>query len=188
MKEKFLATHDLKSRGWTTSMIQKLLPRHDKTRPNELDSRYGDVKLYRESRVLAAESTGAFAELIGKAVEAQERGSKAQQTREQKILSGIDQLVAGFGVEHLRDVLSREQVQALAREEPSRSLELLLWRHHEMDADVYDMDHNHLGKLSRAQRSALRSRLDQKLRELVREAYAWAFGHGGRPPGQGTVV
>ncbi|GEM49647.1 hypothetical protein [Deinococcus cellulosilyticus] len=172
-REPMLTTHDLKERGWTSSMIRKLLPEHDDSRENLLDRKYGEVKLYLESRVLDAESTAVFAELLEGAIGAQERGSKARQTRLQKIEAGIQQLVERFGPQHLSEPISPEEVQRLLDQEGNARLPI--WQHHMMDVDRYEYEHNHLGRLSRKQRSDLQHQLDAKARTFLSGLYPSVF-------------
>ncbi len=72
----FLATQDLRERGWTTRLIREFLGEHDAERPNGLKMgrrRLPPVKLYREERVSDAEREEAFLVAQGRAMEARER-------------------------------------------------------------------------------------------------------------------
>jgi hypothetical protein len=80
----FLATQDLKERGWTAALIAKFLGTHDGTRPNGLKMgrrKLPPVKLYAEARVEEAERDENF--LIGqaRAADARERAEKAKAAR-----------------------------------------------------------------------------------------------------------
>ena len=72
----FLATQDLKERGWTPTLIRKFLGEHDQTRPNGLKMgrrRLPPVKLYREERVNEVERQDAFLAAQARAADARER-------------------------------------------------------------------------------------------------------------------
>ena len=59
----FLATQDLKDRGWTPTLITRFLGEHDGTRANGLRMgrrRLPPVKLYAEARVLEVERDDTF--------------------------------------------------------------------------------------------------------------------------------
>lgn len=80
----FLATHDLKARGWTARLIRDFLGEHDQTRPNGLKMgrrRLPPVKLYCEERVNEAEREEAFLLAQARAMEARERAERAGRTR-----------------------------------------------------------------------------------------------------------
>lgn len=80
----FLATHDLKQRGWTARMIEKLLGEHDRERPNGLKMgrrRLPPVKLYAEQRVEEQERTEDFILARFKAEEAREKHAAAKEKR-----------------------------------------------------------------------------------------------------------
>lgn len=80
----FLATQDLKERGWTPALISRFLGEHDATRPNGLRMgrrRLPPVKLYEETRVLEVERHDAFLAAQARAADARERAEKARETR-----------------------------------------------------------------------------------------------------------
>lgn len=56
----FTSTAGLKRRGWTDGLIQKLLGAHDRTAPNPKFRRAAPMRLYRTSRVEAAEAAPDF--------------------------------------------------------------------------------------------------------------------------------
>ena len=67
----FLATQDLKERGWTPALITRFLREHDRTRPNGLKMgrrRLPPVKLYAEERVLDVERRDDFLAAQARAV------------------------------------------------------------------------------------------------------------------------
>jgi hypothetical protein len=81
----FLATQDLKERGWTPGLIRRFLGDHDQTRENGLKMgrrRLPPVKLYREERVLEAERAENFLVGQARAADARERAERARATRE----------------------------------------------------------------------------------------------------------
>lgn len=72
----FLATQDLKERGWTPTLIRKFLGEHDQTRPNGLKMgrrKLPPVKLYREERVNEVEREDTFLAAQARAADARER-------------------------------------------------------------------------------------------------------------------
>lgn len=84
-KEQYYSTFDLKSRGWTVTMIAKLLPEHDAEKENHMQyqSHSGKrniahpVKLYEQDRVKLLEDTEAFFECYERAQRALQRGRNA---------------------------------------------------------------------------------------------------------------
>jgi hypothetical protein len=81
----FLATQDLKDRGWTPSLIARFLGEHDQTRPNGLKMgrrRLPPVKLYAEARVLEVERDDAFLAAQARAADARERAERNRAVRE----------------------------------------------------------------------------------------------------------
>lgn len=88
----FLATQDLKERGWTPTLIRRFLGEHDRTRPNGLRMgrrRLPPVKLYEEARVLDVERDDTFLAAQARAADARER---AEQTRAVRALARQDLL------------------------------------------------------------------------------------------------
>lgn len=83
----YLATQDLKDRGWTPRLIEKFLGPHDLTRPNGLKMggrRLPPVKLYLETRVDEAERDDTFLAAQAKAADARERAARNREVREAK--------------------------------------------------------------------------------------------------------
>ncbi len=93
--EGFLATQDLKERGWTARLIREFLGEHDLTRPNGLKMgrrRLPPVKLYREERVTDAEREERFLVAQARAMDARERAERAGRTRRanrERLLSAL---------------------------------------------------------------------------------------------------
>ncbi len=82
--EGFLATQDLKERGWTARLIREFLGEHDSVRPNGLKMgrrKLPPVKLYREDRAAEAEREEEFLVAQAKAMDARERAERAGRTR-----------------------------------------------------------------------------------------------------------
>ena len=83
----FVATQDLKDRGWTPRLIAEFLGQHDQTRPNGLmmgRRRLPPVKLYLEQRVEAAEREERFLLAQHRAMQARERLETAKAERQAK--------------------------------------------------------------------------------------------------------
>ena len=81
----FVATQDLKDRGWTPRLIAEFLGQHDQTRPNGLmmgRRRLPPVKLYQEARVEAAEREERFLLAQHRAMQARERSEAARAERQ----------------------------------------------------------------------------------------------------------
>lgn len=167
VEDRLLATFDLKQRGWTASMIQKLLPEHDDTRENRLNKKYGRVKLYWESRVQEAESTGAYAELLDRAIAASERSEKARQTRARKRERQIQEFLEDFAPQILP--VSKTEQDALGSN-LSRKLKGL-WDLHEWLLSEHIRRIPALGKLTREERKNLATRLNEKYLESLKQAY-----------------
>ncbi|GEM47555.1 hypothetical protein [Deinococcus cellulosilyticus] len=165
--ETLLATFDLKQRGWTASMIQKLLPQHDDTRENRLNKKYGRVKLYRESRVQDAESTGAYAELLDKAIEASERAEKARQTRARKRERQIREFLEDF--DPVIVPISQTEQEALSASMTRRLKQL--WETHEMILSQQLSRMQVLGKMTREERKKVTAALKERYLEALQEAY-----------------
>src|SRR6476646_4173442 len=83
----FLATQDLKDRGWTPALIARFLGEHDRTRPNGLKMgrrRLPPVKLYVEARVLDVERLDDFLAAQARAADARERSERSRAERRAK--------------------------------------------------------------------------------------------------------
>ena len=93
--EGFLATQDLKERGWTARLIRDFLGLHDAERPNGLKMgrrKLPPVKLYAQDRVNEAERDEPFLVAQARAMEARERAEKAGRTRRanrERLLSAL---------------------------------------------------------------------------------------------------
>ena len=83
----FLATQDLKDRGWTPRLIAVFLGQHDQTRPNGLKMgrrRLPPVKLYTVARVEEAEREDKFLLAQHRAMQARERAEQARAKRQEQ--------------------------------------------------------------------------------------------------------
>lgn len=105
----YLATQDLKERGWTVRLIADFLGEHDLTRPNGLKMgrrKLPPVKLYLESRIEALENDEDFLILFQRA---QERRERVRQRREAKALARAEQLQDWL--EHFTPVVSARAIR-----------------------------------------------------------------------------
>jgi len=96
----YLATHDLKQRGWTAALIRDFLGRHDATRPNRMRlgsrRRLPPVKLYLTERVDEAERAEEFLVAQARAMEARDRAERALETRRANIEAQVDAFVRAW--------------------------------------------------------------------------------------------
>lgn len=107
--EGYLATQDLKERGWTPRLIERFLGPHDLTRENGLKMgrrRLPPVKLYLETRVDEAEREDAFLAAQAKAADARERAAHNRERRLAKrqavLLSAAESYTPSIHPEPLR--------------------------------------------------------------------------------------
>ena len=116
--EGFLATQDLKDRGWTARLIREFLGEHDSVRPNGLKMgcrKLQPVKLYREDRAAEAEREEDFLVAQAKAMDARERAERAGRTRR----ANRERVLAALAQEwtpSIRALLIRKGAVRLARE------------------------------------------------------------------------
>ncbi len=160
-------THQLKARGWTATMIARLLPRHDSTRENNL--RVGrsrsyvaaPVKRYLVARVEEAETTEEFLIAQAAAVKAREAGRKGLTSRAERTAMVTDAYVAAFPVT-LWD----------APEEAATWDWHRLWTYYQRQLMLWENDHDGpLWDLVPKARQHARLLVEEKLRALFREAY-----------------
>lgn len=94
MKTELFTTSELKSRGWTDSLIRKFLEEHDETRPNPKYSNAGSpMKLYRRDRVERIEKSEEFREAKRKADDRKVSAKKAVETKLKKMQDYLDNLI-----------------------------------------------------------------------------------------------
>lgn len=97
--EGFLATQDLKDRGWTARLIRDFLGEHDGERPNGLKMgrrKLPPVKLYREERAAEAEREEDFLVAQARAMDARERAERAGRTRRANRERALMELAAAW--------------------------------------------------------------------------------------------
>lgn len=95
----FLATQDLKERGWTPTLIVRFLGTHDATRENGLRMgrrRLPPVKLYAEARVLDAERDDTFLAAQARAADGRERAARRRVEAATKRAARLAQAAASF--------------------------------------------------------------------------------------------
>lgn len=159
----YLATQDLKERGWTVRLIADFLGEHDLTRPNGLKMgrrKLPPVKLYLESRVEAVENDEDFLVLFQRA---QERRERVQQHREAKALARAERLQDWL--ERFQPALSPQPIRKgavrQARAPYLPALEQLL------EAATAEIG------LTAGEQKELRRLLTLRLDELLRGVYDW---------------
>ena len=103
----------VKERGWTDALIRKYLPTPDALKDNPMYKRAAPMKLYRLSRVEAAETTPEFTAAFEKILEARPAArnavQKAVETKRQQLLSYVQRL------EIVVPVLARDDLLQQAR-------------------------------------------------------------------------
>lgn len=103
-QERYFSTFDLKLRGWTPTMIRKLLPDHDAEKANymRIQGRNGSrplehpVKLYDQDRIKHLEDSEEFFHLYERAQKALTRGEKRRQTVLRQKQTWVDEVVLQF--------------------------------------------------------------------------------------------
>lgn len=160
----FLATQDLKDRGWTATLIGRFLGEHDGTRPNGLRMgrrRLPPVKLYAEARVHEAERDDTFLAAQARAADARERAERNRAVRETKRAALLEAASASYTPAIHPEPLRKGAVKK-AREPYMAGLEAALDRLRREIAKLTAREEIRLGAL-------LRERLD----EALAAAYVW---------------
>ncbi|MDL2345190.1 hypothetical protein QOL99_13660 [Deinococcus sp. MIMF12] len=160
----FLATQDLKERGWTPGLIRKFLGEHDLTRPNGLKMgrrRLPPVKLYREERVLDAERQEPFLVGQARAADARARAERAREERAAKRAALLDAAAGGYRPVVHPEPLRKGSVRK-AREPYLPGLEATLSRLM-----------NEIGKVTPREEAELRARLLERLHMALAATYPW---------------
>lgn len=160
----FLATQDLKERGWTPGLIRKFLGEHDDTRPNGLKMgrrRLPPVKLYREERVLDAEREEAFLVGQARAADARARAERAREERATKRAALLDATAESYLPVIHPEPLRKGSVRK-AREPYLPGLEDTLSRL------VREID-----KVTPREEAELRAGLMERLHTALAAAYPW---------------
>ncbi|MDO4262818.1 MAG: hypothetical protein Q4C67_01340 [Deinococcus sp.] len=160
----FLATHDLKERGWTARLIERYLGQHDSERPNGLKMgrrRLPPVKLYREERVEAAEGDEEFLIARMKAEDAREKRQAARERRERERALLLAEAAESYAPRVQQLEIRRGAVRK-AREPYLPQLERTL------EALAHE-----LGGLKEAEEKALRAALLRRLHLALAGVYEW---------------
>lgn len=169
----FLATQDLKERGWTAGLIAKFLGHHDSERENGLKMgrrRLPPVKLYREERVKEAERDEAFLVAQARAADARERAEQARQTREAK-RAALLQAAAESYTPTIHPQPLRKGAVRQARAAYLPALE-----------ETLGQLSRQLGKVTTREEAALRALLLSRLDAALAAAYPWYPAPSGKVP------
>lgn len=124
----FLATQDLKDRGWTPRLIAEFLAHHDQTRPNGLKMgrrRLPPVKLYLETRVEEAEREETFLLAQHRAMQAREHLEAARAERQARRAALLDAAAETYHPQIVPETLRKGAVKK-ARAPYLEGLEQLL--------------------------------------------------------------
>ena len=89
----YLGTTGLAERGWTKSIIAKLLPIHDMTRPNPYYKSGSPCKYYLLEKVVAAETTQQFIDLKAKAKKKKSIATVVTATKLSKNLQALQETI-----------------------------------------------------------------------------------------------
>lgn len=172
----FLATQDLRERGWTPRMIARFLGPHDGERENGLKMgrrRLPPVKLYREDRVEEAEREEAFLIAQARAADARERAEQARETRLQKREARLQAAAASF-VPAIEPQPLRKGSVRKAREPYLPALEAALAQRR---GDL---------KLTPREEAHLRARMLEQLHRALAAVYPWYPAPHTEPGKKGT--
>ncbi|WP_412029213.1 hypothetical protein [Deinococcus yunweiensis] len=160
----FLATQDLKDRGWTPALIAQFLGDHDRTRPNGLKMgrrRLPPVKLYAEARVDEAERGDDFLAAQARAADRRERAERNRAERAARRQRQIEDAAQAY-TPAIEPLSLRRGAVRQARDPYLPGLEVA-FQHH---ADA-------IGKLSAAEAEQLQALLRHRLDEALNAVYAW---------------
>lgn len=160
----YLATQDLKERGWTPGLIRKFLGEHDLTRENGLKMgrrRLPPVKLYREDRVLDAEREEAFLVGQARAADARARAERAREERAAKRAALLEAAAAEY-VPVIHPQPLRKGSVRKAREPYLPGLE-----------DTLSRLVREIGRVTPREEAGLRARLLERLHAALAAAYPW---------------
>ncbi|GHF30873.1 hypothetical protein GCM10017781_03770 [Deinococcus metalli] len=174
--EGFLATQDLKDRGWTPALITRFLGEHDRTRPNGLKMgrrRLPPVKLYAEARVAEVERRDDFLAAQARAADARERTERTRTERHARRQRQIEDAAASYTPVIHPEPLRKGAVRR-AREPYLAGLDAA-FEHHA----------SQIGKLTAAEEDLLQHLLRDRLDDALNAVYAW-YPAPGRPSGPAT--
>ncbi len=173
----FLATQDLKDRGWTPTLIARFLGEHDGTRPNGLRMgrrRLPPVKLYAEARVMEVERDDTFLAGQARAADARERAERNRAVREARraalLEAAAGSYTPGIHLEPLRKGAVRK-----ARGPYLAGLDAAL-----------DRLRREIPKLTAREEARLAELLRERLDEALAAAYPWYPSPHPAPPEQVT--
>ncbi|UBV43619.1 hypothetical protein LAJ19_05245 [Deinococcus taeanensis] len=160
----FVATQDLKDRGWTPALIRRFLGEHDRTRPNGLRMgrrRLPPVKLYEEARVLEVERDDAFLAAQARAADARERAERTRAARTQARQEQLERAAAEY-VPVIQPQPLRKGAVRKAREPYLPAVEARL-----------DQLARELPRLTERERDVLSALLRTQLDRALAAAYPW---------------
>lgn len=176
--EGFLATQDLKDRGWTPALIAKFLGEHDQTRPNGMKMgrrRLPPVKLYREERVYEIESHDDFLAAQAKAADARARVEVARETRLARRLALLQAAAESFAPSIHPEPL-RKGATRKAREPYLKALEREQKR---LEREI--------GKVTERESAHLRTLMLEQLDRALAAVYDW-FPHPDAAPAKAKLA
>lgn len=173
----YLATQDLKDRGWTPRLIAQFLGDNDSTRPNGLKMgrrRLPPVRLYLEGRVEEAEREEAFLLAQHRAMQARERSEQARARRAEERAAYLESAAERYRPTTLPLPIRKGAVRK-AREPYLSSMTALL------DAVKHELKQPPEGKkptrkpqpLSEAEEKDFLAALGRRLDTALALAYAW---------------
>ena len=160
----FVATQDLKDRGWTPTLITRFLGEHDGTRVNGLRMgrrRLPPVKLYAEARVLDVERDDNFLAAQARAADARERAERNRAVREARRAALLEAAAQSYTPAIHPEPLRKGAVRK-AREPYLAGLDAAL-----------DRLRREIGKLTAREEARLTELLRERLDEALAAAYAW---------------
>ncbi|CAM3910396.1 hypothetical protein [Deinococcus frigens] len=160
----FLATQDLKDRGWTPTLIARFLGEQDGTRPNGLRMgrrRLPPVKLYAETRVTEVERDDTFLAAQARAADARERAERNRAVREAKKAALLKAAAQSYTPSIHPEPLRKGAVKK-AREPYLAGLDAAL-----------DRLRREIPKLSAREEARLGGLLRERLDEALAAVYGW---------------
>ncbi|THF88189.1 hypothetical protein E7T09_02970 [Deinococcus sp. KSM4-11] len=177
----FLATQDLKDRGWTPALIARFLGEHDRTRPNGLKMgrrRLPPVKLYVEARVLDVERLDDFLAAQARAADARERSERSRAERRAKRQRQIEEAALSYAPTIQPEPLRTGAVRK-ARDPYLPTLET-----------VFEHHSTRIGKLTQTEQDDLKTLLRARLDDALNAVYPWypvpGRSNEARPPASST--
>lgn len=177
----FLATQDLKDRGWTPALIARFLGEHDRTRPNGLKMgrrRLPPVKLYAEMRVDEVERRDDFLAAQARAADARE---KAERTRAERLVKRQQQIEAAAG-EYSPAIFTVPLRRGAVRQARDPYLPAM--------REMYDRLAERLGRLTATEAETLATLLRERLDAALHRVYGWYPDPNATPerPPHGTAA